>query len=232
MLVYARLEIEELFPRDYYYESRWASWECRIKQGHADEETAINRFLEEGLKHRKAEPDSDFDPAEIAGEDYGNTCELTTLMYAALVVGMWSGVERFMKMLVSIAGKRINPGAKTKSSWRWPDLCDTLKEYCGIDAGACNAYKFVNAIRILNNVFKHNDGHYRPASGQLGIDPDLLTKWAILGKHELVDYSKLPIEELVAACGEFFADLLEKLEIALDKLPAEPSENPAGRPLN
>jgi len=42
-------------------------------------------------------------------------------------------------------------------------------------------YTTADAIRILNNSYKHNNGHYKPEKGKshIQIDQALLSKWKI-----------------------------------------------------
>ncbi len=79
----------------------------------------------------------------------------------------------------------------------------------GVDLATLCDVRTVDAVRILNNTFKHNDGIYSPVAGQAHtvIDAGLLAAWAILDASNRIDYAKLPFKDLVMACGRFADDL-------------------------
>ena len=89
----------------------------------------------------------------------------------------------------------------------------------------CSDYQTVNAIRVLNNSFKHNNGYYKPKNDNPDnkINESMLAKWSILDDRDKIDYSKLPIKDLIIACNAFCNDLLNKLEKEL-KTRAVPKE--------
>ena len=99
------------------------------------------------------------------------------------------------------------------------DIEKALKSELGIRVGHCREYATVNGIRILNNSFKHARGRYDPDKGKPHeqIDKGLLKKWPILEGRKDIDYSKLPVRDLVVACNAFCRDLLDKVEAALNQ---------------
>jgi len=97
-------------------------------------------------------------------------------------------------------------------------LKDQLFQEVRVACGQCKAFYGINAIRILSNCYKHNDGHYRPQGDKDNeIRPSLLRRWGILKERNEIDYSNLPIRELVTACNVFCRDLLGKVESELEK---------------
>lgn len=87
----------------------------------------------------------------------------------------------------------------------------------------------VDAIRVLNNCFKHSRGCYRARSDKPGtqIAKSVIRKWNdgaidLEGNGE-IDYSKLPVRDLVLACNAFFAALLGRIESLLARWSIKPS---------
>jgi hypothetical protein len=97
--------------------------------------------------------------------------------------------------------------------YRINDIKDSLVKDLNIDLNKVTNYSIIDAIRILNNSFKHNGGWYKPKQNRpdTHIKQALLDKWGVKEKQE-IDYSKLPIKELVIASSSFRKDLLEKVE--------------------
>jgi len=250
-VAFRRLFLTYVFPDEGSYpDSRWASWEKRIKQGHDAEEKLIEQIYN---KH-KDQPgcDPSYDPAEWAGEDCLETWHLTNSMYAALAVSIWSEMEHFLKGVLSLcyqvlekkkraleetqkfcedslAGKLSRPAQKAKLEscikalkdtqipYAFDDIRIAIKKAVGVKVHQCTGYMTVDAIRVLNNSFKHNRGCYQPEHGKpyTQIDEALLKKWCIPDERDEIDYSKLPVKELVIACNSFCADLLHRVETQL-----------------
>jgi len=253
------LLLRDVFPdAGNYHDSRWAAWEKRVEQGHATEEKQIGRIHAKRKKH--AVSNRYYDPDELAGEDYWETCRLTNSMYAALIVSIWSEMEHVLKTVTmisyqalgkrkkallmtqkfcedSLAGKRpsttldgcVKALQKLQSGipYAFREIKAALKKELDVRIDQCVAYRTVDAIRILNNSFKHSNGCYRPESGkrQTQIDKALLKKWAIIGQRDEIDYSKLPVKKLVVACNAFCADLFAKVDDVLTTKIAPRSDN-------
>jgi hypothetical protein len=247
-----QLLLTDVFPdQSGYHTSRWATWESRIQQGHKAEEQQIERIYERRSEEVSAEP-PDHDPGELAGEDYLETCRLTSTMYAALIVGIWSEMEHFLKSVVRLCYQALDKRrialtttkrfcedslAEKKPTdtlescikamkelasdvpFAFDDIKKALRKEVSIDVEQCTDFLAIDAIRILNNSFKHSRGRYEPESGQAHtqIHKSLLNKWPILDERNEIDYSKLPVEELVLACNGFCQDLLGKVENVLER---------------
>ena len=243
--------LTDTFPDgDGYSGSRWDAWERRIQQGHAAEEKQIERIYKRRKKQAAHNPQ--YDPAEWAGEDYQETSRLTNLMYAALVVGIWSEMEHVLKNIVitcyqalekrrkaleltlkfckdSLADSQPNvtldccvkalKGLQSEVPYAFDEIKKVLKRDLCIQADHYPEYATVDAIRILNNSFKHTKGRYDPEKGKphTHIDKGLLKKWPILDERKEINYSKLPVKDLVIACNAFCRDLLDKVETQLQK---------------
>jgi len=243
--------LTDTFPdRNRYSGSPWEVWERRIKQGHAAEEKRIEQIYKK--RKKQSAHNLQYDLAEWAGEDYQETCRLTNLMYAALVVGIWAEMEHFLKDIVitcyqalekrrkaleltlkfckdSLADSQPNVtldccvkalrGLQSETPYAFDEIKKVLKRELGIQTDHCPEYATVNAIRILNNSFKHTKGRYDPEKGKphTHIDKGLLKKWPILDERMEINYSKLPVKDLVIACNTFCQNLIDKVEAQLQK---------------
>lgn len=111
--------------------------------------------------------------------------------------------------------------AYAESPYRFFDVAKLLKKELEVALGQCKAFETVMAVRVLSNSFKHNDGRYKPDidKAHTQIIAAFLEKWQILRENDLnrIDYSKLPIEELVAACSAFGNDVIDKVEAELER---------------
>jgi len=136
---------------------------------------------------------------------------LTNAMYATLVISIWSYMEDFLKTVARACGAASR---NEKISVNFRELKKKIEEKCNIQIDQCNEYNKVNAIRILNNSFKHNRGFYKPPKPPEQepdrIDESLLSDWSITANDE-IEYSKLPINKLVDACRLFVLSLITKL---------------------
>ena len=188
--------------------------------------------------------DPGFDSADWLSDYQYQTCRLTSSMYAVLVVAIWAEMETILKRFAHLCGryaalqpklsffKRLLhclPFLKPKDTHISGSLhkFQNIKKYFnrffkqnntgnGVFVfSAISKYHIVNAVRILNNTFKHNDGLYRPTRGN-HVDQALLTDWNILDDNGRIDYSKLPIRDLVLACNTFCLELLDRIESELD----------------
>jgi len=104
------------------------------------------------------------------------------------------------------------------SLYKFDDLKSAVKETTSVNVEKCAAYPTVDAIRILNNSFKHSKGHYLPEDDKpfTAISKSLMSKWNIVNEHARIEYSKLNIQELATACNSFCADLLGKVKVKLN----------------
>jgi hypothetical protein len=139
--------------RDDYLGSRWYDWEQRIKKGHEKEIEWIE-------KQSQSWTNTDYDFGDVFGEDYVRACDLTNNMYAALVVSIWSEMESFLKALVRM-GYSILKEQKEPPT-RFDRLKNVFENKLDIKLEKCKFYSTIDAIRLLNNYFKHDDGYCDP----------------------------------------------------------------------
>ena len=89
------------------------------------------------------------------------------------------------------------------------DLILSYKQQLNLDLAELPGQETVNAVRVLNNAFKHDYGRYTPLerSGP-PIPQHVLEKWNIINKYDEIVYSRLPFPDLVRACHEFSKAIL------------------------
>lgn len=105
------------------------------------------------------------------------------------------------------------------SPYKFAEIKKFFKKEMKIKLEELADYSTIDAVRILNNSFKHSNGFYKPVLNRTDtkIKQSLLTTWDIV-KDKEVDYSKLPIEELVLACGAFNHELITAIKSELEKV--------------
>ena len=200
------------FPaQEDYYDSHWHDWEGRIKDGHNAEEKRIKILCE---KWRKRSSPDDYLDDDLASE-YIRTCDLTNNMYAALIVSIWSEMERFLKRLI--------PPCSSQKNFDFFQFKKLIKRELSISVDRCKEHSTINAIRHLNNLFKHEHGYCDPQKGPYKeIEKSKLAKRSLPDRRKRgtrfvaqkieIDYSKLSISGLIEACNSFCSDLILKVE--------------------
>ena len=229
-----------------YSDSKWADWEYRIKQGQKAVEQNISKSLKK-LKVPKDDYLPDWLAEDhIRACDLTNAmyAALVVSIWAemeyflkSLIRTCFSILEKKKKILEKTS--KFCSDALTSSSvdkealsncikelkdlqagvpYDYKDIEDFFKKEFNIKLDSFKNYKIINAIRILNNSFKHTNGRYEPTDKPYTkIDQKLLDKWGIFEDRKDFDYSKLPIENLVSVCNAFCHDLLDKVEQNLDE---------------
>jgi hypothetical protein len=212
---------EDMFPDNNLYDnSIWSMWESRIRTGHEAEEKLITKIIKR-MEVRLTPEQKESTPDDMFADDFWRTSHLTNNMYAALIVSLWSSMGAYLEDLIWICIREKN--LKKKAPHEFGAIKDSFKEI-GIDIENLPRYSTVNAIRILNNSFKHSEGYYLPKTGETHtqIASYLLTKWKCTIKRSAnqreIDYTKLPIRELVVACAYFCQQLLMAIEKNLEGL--------------
>ncbi|MBW1669070.1 MAG: hypothetical protein JRJ66_13675 [Deltaproteobacteria bacterium] len=214
------LSIGDPFPdQDGFFDSIWRIWKERIENGHNEEEKQIQSMYKEWKEQIGYSNDPSFDPDEWASDDYWQACRVTNSMYAALVVSMWSEMESFLRSIVSICSEALEKQKKNNEPHQFKEILRKLKNF-GIQVDQCANYLTVDAIRILNNSYKHSNGCYRPKEGRpyTRIDQTLISKWKIVKDQNEgeIDYSRLPIQEMVVDCNRFCSDLFGRVKAVLE----------------
>lgn len=216
-----QLEIGNPFPdQDDFFDSIWHIWKEWIENGQSREENQIQEIYQKWKKQENQFNDPSFDPDGWASDDYWQACRVTNAMHAALLVAIWSEMESFLKSLLTICSEAAGNKDVSNKPYEFDKIKNVL-EKLGIKIMECDAVHTVNAVRILNNSYKHSDGRYRPEIDRphTQIDQNLLTEWEVLKNHndDEIDYSKLSIKEILKDCYRFCSDLLKKTEAALKK---------------
>jgi len=206
-----KLRIDNLFPdKTFYYESIWADWEQRIDKGHKAEESV----LRERVKTFDALPDAMRNEVqESAVDDYGRTCELTYNMRAAVVVCLWSNIESFFKEIILVYCKVLPQIPNKENPFGMTELIGFCRKNLRTKLDSVPNYPVINAIRILNNAYKHNNSFYQHSADKPweNIDAALLHDWGIR-KNEQVDFTNIPLKELTTAPKAFFHELLQTVQ--------------------
>lgn len=188
-----------------YHDSIWADWELRIKQGHQVEFERYERLQEKWENEGPANL-----PDDWLVDDVYQSVQLTNNMYAAIVVSIWAKMEQQLKGLTRVCLRGL--GSTKRVPYKFPELRKLYQKKLNIDFRTRTGYAAVDAVRILNNVFKHQDGRCKP-SDEEAISPDLRQQWDEAFEESplggwAVDYTKIPIKDCVAACHDFHQALV------------------------
>jgi len=239
-LLFENLLLDEVFPQmKGYQDSMWAGWDALIQDGKQKEETRVSQLAEKWLTSAES-PSCLVDPADWMTDAYWQVFRLQNIMRAALVVAIWSHIEEFLKRLITICDHAL--GVKKKPPYQFDEIRNFFQNRLELDMATVCEFATVDAIRVLNNTFKHRNGVYTHTEGQSHartaeqveeqchkeIDRRLLERWDILivpsnSAKEIdkdvyanvnctVDYTRLPIDELAIACNSFFSDLLCRIK--------------------
>ncbi len=227
--------ISEDFPStDNFGGSHWWAWMDRIRVGQKAEEDRLHWLLA-GVKDKNKE-----EYAEWLSEDYHEACAVTNNMCAALVVSIWSRAEHslnfllrtqlqglhdienykrttFLKTIFGNLRRRLVNAKKDKKApakeYKFKEIKRHFRIQAGIDLRKLPGFPEVNATRIVNNAYKHNNGRY---GAKENIDQLLMNRWN-LSKDEAIPYSTLPIEEILNSFNAFFAELTAKVDEELTR---------------
>jgi len=181
-----------------YHESQWGEWEARIQKGKESDIERIEELAE----------DYPEDFIEDLAEDIHKEKELSNSMYAVLTVKTWSNFESFFANCI----KAWNLGTSrpvTTDTHKIRQVRNIFRNEVGIPFENIRNEKYINAVRVLANTYKHNSGRYKKP-GKFPIDEGLTNQWGI-EENDWIDYSELPIKEIVMECGKFCEELLTQL---------------------
>jgi hypothetical protein len=185
---------------DDFYDSEWFQWLERINTGFESEKERLEEELEGASEEY----------AEILSDDYCQAEQISSNMYAALIVSVWAKTEHFFWNLCRYCEcfglPSIDKNANIECYAKYFD--DNLR----IKLHSINNNQTANFLRVLSNAFKHNNGWYRPDS--YPVDKMLAAKYEI-SEDKPIKYIVLPIKELILNAGIFCQELLNKTETAL-----------------
>jgi len=237
-------------PDDEYLMSLWADWCSRIRKGHQEEVERLKKLADEWNDGQydfgdwyaediyNAERLNNVMHASMVVALWGNVENLLKSTLSACNAAL-----RTKKTAATTLRQFCddvldgNPTQTThqdcirllKSAFSKPfaidDLRTALKKVTGVDSTTCCEQATVDAIRVLNNSFKHSNGRYLPdrTKPHTEIDSALLAAWNVIGPENRIEFQRLPFKELVGSCNKFFVDLHSKLEPAIaQKLAANP----------
>jgi len=214
----SRLEWHKLFGNPFSMSSGWQTWLERLK--HADDAEydrldALQRQYAMGQTSQDKQAYRDYDNDVLADMAF-QAKEISNNMHAVLIVALWSKMETELKQLAGICCVALS---LKEPSYKFEPLKNFLDTCISIDMERYIHYSEVNAIRVLNNSFKHSGGYYRPDSGKTHtqIDQSLESQFSLV-RGSIIDYSRLPIEELVGACSEFSDQLRDEIAERFDVL--------------
>lgn len=196
--------LENPFPSDdmQYYDSFFYHWIDRIHKGQKEEQKRISKMVD-GL---------DDEIAEFYAEDYFKATEVSGLMFAALTVAMWSNIEVFMGSLIRICEEAGNPSFEGNHHKIY-DVAKYYKDNLDINLQDLQCSEVANALRVISNSFKHNNGRYKPDGYHL--KESIKMSWNI-DVNRPIKYEKLPFQDLIKGSYEFCKDLESKIRASID----------------
>jgi len=185
-----------------YYDSTWCQWIERIQEGQRHEQERIEKWVDQ------------CGDVELFAEDFLIAEEVSEIMYAALTVAIWSNIESFIKRTILMCKKFLEqkcPDSDEIREIRWMNLRECSKyldKHINASLESLQYYGFANAVRIISNCFKHNNGKYIEKSNNEKdkIEEALKREWDLECKKRIV-YRKINFHELIINCGLFCNDL-------------------------
>ncbi len=131
-------------------------------------------------------------------------------MYAALTIVIWSNIESFIKKTICMCETILMQRRPNLDEIRRMNIveCDEYLNNININLQSLQCYDFVNAVRIISNCFKHNNGIYIEKSNNKKnkIEEAFKREWDLECEKHIV-YRKINFHELIINCGLFCNDL-------------------------
>jgi hypothetical protein len=153
----------------------------------------VNDYFEAGKKAKSGYPN-------LAEEwDYALECidDLYEPFFGALITMIWIAIERYLNDCLTLFYEDKTDNIR--------NITATYNKY-GLALHKISGYEVINAVRCLNNSFKHNDNIYK--TDNFPIDEALCRKWGIKENVQINFYS-LPFEEIISRSCEFTKALKE-----------------------
>jgi len=190
--------LQTIFPttEDEFDSSEYEKWLNRIEQGKEAEVKYLLNIPE----------DTPDELLEWYADDIAEADSISNDMYAAMCVHLWSKIESSFGR----CKKAWNLEAISKVNFDSSKIREVSKFFdaAGIPLHTITGYEFVNALRVLSNCYKHNNGRYNP--DQYPIDRSLLDQWDI-EEGQRIDYLRLPLKDILFGCGEFLKEVLDQI---------------------
>ncbi len=166
-------------------------------------------FKREEKEIAERKPRTEYE-AESCLEDLRLAEGVRRVTCAMYIVALWSEMESILKHF-----QRVD-----KSSKKIEDRFDLIKiryKAMGIDIEAFKSFKKVDAVRKLNNSFKHDSGCYRKTRKlkertlDISIATSFEKKWK-LKDREQIKYELIDLKDLTLACGKFNSQLVAEMK--------------------
>jgi len=196
-----------------YYDSTWCQWIERIQEGQRHEQERIQEWVDQ------------CGDVECFVEDFLIAEEVSEIMYAALTVAIWSNIESFIKETICMCEIILMQKRPNLDEIRRMNIvkCDEYLNNININLQSLQCYDFVNAVRIISNCFKHNNGKYIEKSNneknnkkKNKIEEALKREWDLECEKRIV-YRKINFHKLIINCGLFCNDLKREFKKILYK---------------
>jgi len=209
----------DMFPEKVFiHESVWGPWLVKIREGERkDEEYLESRGKElEALSETLLGKQFNIDPGEMLANEEYRSSTVTNNMYAALIVAIWSKCEQTLLKVSGLCAKHLDCD---KPLFRYDEQKKFFKKL-GIRFSALPGVLAVNGTRLLNNSYKHAGGYCSQKSYHQ-ITAQTANSWKIKAKAK-IDYSSLPVEDILSGCHEFFTRLIAVAQNAVETKKSKP----------
>jgi hypothetical protein len=225
-------------PKAGYHESKWAAWGSRIEKGHKEEAKSISEWAK---KYESSDNSSDWiddDYWRLANITNAMYAALVVAIWADMEHMLKSIAETCFYVLkkkekalrktekfcqdVLTSKKDISglsacikdlKALQAGIPYQFGEIKAFFKKELSINFENLPDYNIIDAIRILNNSFKHSNGRYVPEKGkpQTKIEKSLCNNWKIK-EVEDIPYSELPIADLASSCHNFCSELMTQVQ--------------------
>lgn len=209
-------ECENTFPgKQFFYESMWASWLSKINDGEKHDEAYFTQRLKDAEEFIASEEGKDSGDAigDILNDEYYENHIVHNNIYSALVVSIWSKCELTLNRLSRLCTDQLK--CNPPKGFQYDNQKAFFKDELGIKFSSLQSNPEVNAIRILNNIYKHQDGYCNKTNFNK-ITKGIATRWKIELDRK-VDYTILPIQDFLEHCHTFFEQLCANSKKIVDE---------------
>jgi len=192
----------DIFPssEEAYKKSMWNRWEDRILLGHnAAGDKLTDKWIKNALRPKEE--------LQWLVDENQEMCNLTELMYASMVASIWPQMRYVFKKLISVC----NDDLIIESTFiLFENIKLFFKSELSIELENFKNYNIIEAIYILHCIYNHSGDYYTQLSSEqdIIIEQTLLNRWNLLGEKNQVNYSNLPVMELILTCSSFAHELI------------------------
>lgn len=213
-----RLQLTRYLADEFEIGGFFYEWKSRIVESHTRESANLTkRYADSSGTFREEDQ-------EYLSEDYYEIERLTASLFATLIVAMWARLEFLLTVLGECAEAASNPAAASKQRhlYKFHEILASIQRSTGVDVTQIQHFDVVNAIRIMNNSYKHSDGTYDPNPKYVmdKIDPKLLIKWDMLDDRNRILFEKLPYDEITDCCKIFCQTVRTSIDQTLHAKPS------------